>query len=174
MVPYLTDSGISNGVAVFSLSLISLTAAFGSLWFGFAAEKYNIRLVVTFNYAMMGVAFLFLLAVQNPAMVFVWAAVQGILQGGSMTLFQVLFADYYGRDSLGMIRGVIQPIQLGTNAVGPLAAAFAYDHSGTYVGIFILFGVMRVLSGAMVFLAKPPAEPPDEQGMRVTEVAPAT
>ena len=157
MIPYMTDRGLSDGVAVLVTTVLFASSAVGSLGFGFLAERFSIRLVVALDYIVMGLAFIFLLTVESPAMAFIWAILQGTLQGGGLTLQQVIFADYFGRGSLGSIRGAMTPVQLGTNAVGPLAAAMAYDAFGNYIAIFAVFGLLRVISGVLVFLARPPA-----------------
>ena len=69
---------------------------------------------------------------------------------------QVVFADYYGRESLGSIRGVVWPIQMITNALGPLVAAVAYDITGNYVAVFASFGILIIFASLAVFGAKPP------------------
>jgi sugar phosphate permease len=89
-------------------------------------------------------------------MAFTWAVTQGLLQGASNTVRQVIFPDYYGRKSLGAIRGVITPVQLTSNAIGPTVAAIAFDATGNYVAIFLIFGLMRMISAFLVAFARPP------------------
>ena len=156
MVPYFTDRGLTETVAVGAVTMLFLASAVGSLVFGFLAERFGIRRVITIDYMFMGIGFIFLLMVSNPIGAVAWAMYMGVVQGGGMTLNQVLFADYFGRGSLGAIRGAITPVQLAAQAAGPLAAALAFDMTGTYVGIFLVFGVARLVSGMAVFLAKPP------------------
>ena len=72
------------------------------------------------------------------------------------TLQQVVFADYYGRESLGAIRGIVWPVQMGANAAGPVIAAVVYDTTGSYSLIFSIFGILVLLSSICVFLACPP------------------
>jgi MFS family permease len=157
MVPYFTDKGLTPAVAVAATTTLFISSALGSLLFGFLAERFGIKRVVTIDYVFMGVGFIFLLMVNSPAGAIAWGIYMGVVQGGGMTLNQVLFADYFGRGSLGAIRGATTPIQLGTNAVGPMAAAIAYDVTGNYVSIFLAFGVFRALSGLLILLAKAPA-----------------
>ena len=72
------------------------------------------------------------------------------------TLQQIIMADYYGRESLGAIRGIVWPTQMGFNAFGPFVAALAYDATGNYVVIFTIFAALVFVSTVLVFLAKPP------------------
>ena len=156
MVPYFTDKGIDAGVAVLVTTTLFVSSAGGSLVFGFLSEKFGIRRVITIDYVFMGLGFIFLLMVTNVAGAFAWAVYMGIVQGGGQTLNQVIFADYFGRGSLGAIRGAMTPVQLGAQALGPLLAAMAFDRTGTYFAIFLVFGVARLVSGLAVLLAKPP------------------
>ena len=48
----------------------------------------------------------------------------------------------------------------------PLIAAMVYDATGSYVMIWVAFGVVRVFSGLMVHFATPPAGSSADQGER--------
>jgi MFS transporter, OFA family, oxalate/formate antiporter len=51
--------------------------------------------------------------------------------GGFHVLLRLAWADYYGRQHLGTIRGITSPMQIGGQAVGPIAAGFVFDASGS-------------------------------------------
>jgi MFS transporter, OFA family, oxalate/formate antiporter len=51
--------------------------------------------------------------------------------GGLHVLLRLAWADYYGRQHLGTIRGITLPMQIGGQAVGPIAAGFVFDASGS-------------------------------------------
>ena len=72
---------------------------------------------------------------------------------------QVIFADYYGRHSLGAIRGITRPAQMATNAIGPLVAAVAYDATSSYSLVFSSFTVVAIIAAMFIFSAIPPAAP---------------
>lgn len=158
MIPYFTDRGLDAGIAALVVAVWSASGAVGSLFFGLMAERYNIRLVMSTSFILSATGFIFLLFVDSSLLGIIWGGYVGMVHGGTFTLQMVIFADYYGRDSLGSIRGAIQPIQLGANAMGPLAAALAYDLTGSYFAIFSLFILLSLFSGLFVFLAKPPKE----------------
>jgi MFS family permease len=174
MVPYFTDVGLSPSVAVLVTTVLFGASAVGSVVFGFLAERFGIRVVVAIDYVLMGFAFLLLLQAKSPGLAFFWAVIQGVTQGGGLTLQQVLFADYFGRGSLGAIRGATTPVQLGTNAIGPLAAAMAFDAFGNYVAIFLAFGLCRVVSGLLIFAAKPPPGSAADNARKPKETATPT
>ena len=157
MIPYLTDKGIGAGVAVTVVAVWSSGSAVGSLASGFLAERYTIRKIIAAAFLLAAVGYVLLLGLESTPAALLWGLYFGLVQGGSFTLQQVIFADYYGRDSLGAVRGVVWPVQSAANAGGPLAAALAYDATGGYELIFSLFVVATLVSAVCIFFAKPPS-----------------
>ena len=158
MIPYFTDQGLTPGFSAAVVAVWSGSGAVGSLLFGMLAERYSTRLVMSGSFIFLAGGFALLLVVQSPSTGLLWGLYQGLVNGGMFTLQLVIFADYYGRDSLGAIRGAIQPVQLGANAMGPLAAALVYDITGSYFLVFSSFIFLSIFCGVCTFLAKPPFE----------------
>ncbi len=158
-IPYLSDKGLSAGLAVIVMAVFSSTGAIGALTMGFVVERYTARLVLSAAFLLGAFSYIILLNVNGPAIAFLWAGYSGVVTGGMGTLTQVIYADYYGRGSLGAIRGLTSPAQMAANSVGPLAAALAFDSSGGYFSIFALYGVLMVAASFSTFLARPPVSP---------------
>ncbi len=158
-IPYLSDKGLSAGLAVIVMGVFSSTGAIGALIMGFVVERYPARQVLSASFLLGALSYIILLNVNGPAIAFMWAGYAGIVRGGMGTLSQVIYADYYGRGSLGAIRGLTSPAQMGANSLGPLAAALAFDSSGGYFSIFALYGVLMVAASLSIFLARPPVSP---------------
>ena len=156
LIPYFTDQDLGPGIAVVVVSLLAASAGLGSLLFGFLAERYSTRVVLSANILLLAAGFIFILAARSPSAALLWGSYFGVMAGGMQTLEHVIFADYYGRESLGAVRGIVWPAQMGGNSVGPLAAAAAYDITGNYLLIFSLFGFLTLIAGLSVFLARPP------------------
>ena len=158
-IPYLSDRGLSAGVAVSVMAVLSSTGAAGALLMGFAVERYPARFVLSAAFVLGAISYMILLNVNGLIVAFLWAGYAGVVRGGAGILTQIIYADYYGRESLGSIRGLTSPTQMGANSLGPLAAALAFDLRGDYVFIFALYGVLMVAASFIIFLARPPASP---------------
>jgi len=156
MIPFFTDRGIDVGTSVSIVAIWSASGAIGSLVAGFLAEKFGIRIVTAIIFLLMAVGYVFMLLIDTPTMGLLWGFTMGIIQGGMFIYYQIIFADYYGRESLGAIRGVVWPIQMLTNSVGPLSAAMVYDITGSYFLIFSVFSALSVVAGILIFFAYPP------------------
>jgi OFA family oxalate/formate antiporter-like MFS transporter len=76
--------------------------------------------------------------------------------GGLHVLLRLAWADYYGRQHLGAIRGVTLPVQIAGQAVGPVTAGFVFDATGNYHSVFLVFACVVVLGSVLVLTAIPP------------------
>ena len=74
-------------------------------------------------------------------------------------MLHVIYADYFGRRQLGLIRGSFQPIALSFNAAGPLVVGLWFDRTGSYDGPFTLIAVLFLASAVAFGLAAYPARP---------------
>jgi MFS transporter, OFA family, oxalate/formate antiporter len=84
------------------------------------------------------------------------AAVIGSGVGGLHLLLRLAWADYYGRQHLGTIRGITLPVQIGGQAVGPVAAGFVFDATGSYHMVFLFFAGVVAFGSLLVLTAIPP------------------
>ena len=84
------------------------------------------------------------------------AAVIGSGVGGLHLLLRLAWADYYGRQHLGTIRGITLPVQIGGQAVGPITAGFVFDATGSYHMVFLCFAGVVALGSILVLTAVPP------------------
>lgn len=73
-----------------------------------------------------------------------------------MVLQQHIFAEYYGREFLGAIRGTIWMMQIGGNAIGAMVGSIVFDTTGSYTYVLAAFGACSVIGAACVFFAQPP------------------
>jgi MFS family permease len=100
-----------------------------------------------------------LMSVHSVPMAIVFAGVYGVAFGLMITSGQIVFADYFGREALGAIRGSAAPLQMGLNAIGPLVGGAAYDLTGSYLAAFIPFTCAYLLAATALALARRPARP---------------
>jgi OFA family oxalate/formate antiporter-like MFS transporter len=85
------------------------------------------------------------------------AGIIGAGVGGLHTLLRLAWADYYGRQYLGTIRGITLPVQIGGQAVGPVTAGLVFDTTGSYHMVFLFFACVVVLGSVLVLIAVPPS-----------------
>ena len=91
-------------------------------------------------------------------MLFVFALVYGLNIGSHGVLTTVATANYFGRDFIGTIRGVLAPITTASVALGPVMVSLVYDIRGTYFPAFAAMLAMFFVSAIVVLFAKPPTK----------------
>jgi len=157
---FLRDQGIDATVAAAALTSLAAGSAVGSIFWGVVAE----RLPVRFAYAGVGlflgaVAMLFLI-VDNTLLAFVVATLFGFGLGGLLVVPSVLVADYFGRRSLGAVRGFIEPWTGGGQAAGALGAGLIFDVTGDYRAVFPVLTAFAIVSALSILLTPAPRKYP--------------
>ena len=166
--PFLTDQGLSQKTAVWVLSTIAVFGALGSAPWGMLADKVGIQKLLAINVFGSGVIFLLLFWTVGlkltdgfgTGIVFVLAALHGILHGGRNTVVSVIWGVFFGRTALGSIYGFSIPFRAAANACGPIFAAICFDLFGSYAFPFYVFVTIYFISGVISIRMKPPERPP--------------
>ncbi len=156
LAPYIQDLnyGDSTLVAVMTFRAIIMAAAL--LLMGFVAEySYSVPVrVIPFVFQGTG-AFLFLLA-EQPAFLWLAVAVYGLGFSGVAVTQEVIWANYYGRLSLGLVRSLAYSIAFGVGAVGPIAMNAVFDVLGSYRPAFMVIVGLFAVAAFLVAIAQPP------------------
>jgi MFS family permease len=158
-IPHLVDRGLSPESAALIISLLALFAAGGSLLEGVLDEQVGARWTLVIGLMGSALGMVVLMSVHGTGMAILYAAAYGLAFGLMVTSSQVVFADYFGREALGAIRGSAAPIQMGLNAIGPVVAGAAYDLTGNYLAAFIPFTLAYLLAAGSLVIARKPSEP---------------
>ena len=156
-VPHLFDRGISLGIAATAVSIFSFSAAIGGLIFGQLETRFGVHQSLAAGAWLMALGTATMLMVFDVWTAFLSAVIFGAGIGGLMTLFPVAWANNFGRENLGAIRGVTIPIQTLAQASGPLISGILFDLSDGYDLSLALFTILAGVAGLLAFLvAKPP------------------
>jgi MFS family permease len=164
-IPYMVDEGISQSRAALVLSLYAVFAGFGGLIQSFIEERFKLTSRLIFALGLLGsaVGVVILIFTHTFAMGVVFAAFYGTAFGLLGTSQQVVFAEYFGRESLGAIRGASLPFFMLLQALGPIDAGAFFDTTGSYIGAFVLFAFGYLFAAGAIGLAtrpRPPSEVP--------------
>ena len=153
---YVTDLGYSAVIAATVMSIIASMQLASPLGWGLLAEKIGARYAATLRFVIQGIGLA--VAVLNGNLVGLYCGffLYGIGLGGNMVLPDILWADYFGRRSLGRIRGMGLLISQFLAAIGPPFFGFLFDLTGSYNVSFAIFGAVLVTSAMLSLMLKPP------------------
>ena len=152
--PFLTDQGVSEASAVLAISIMAISGAIGGLLWGLLTERSPTKVLLSIEVGLGGVVFLaffwFLKAgmiwTLGVRIVYIFVGIYGFLFGGVYPLLSIIWAEFFGRTSLGSIQGVVNPFKLTANATGPVFGALCFDFFGSYTVPFLAFSIIYLIS----------------------------
>jgi len=156
LVPMLQDRGMSLEGAATGLTIYGLMSMLARFSWGILAERTHVRkaILILSGYAAI-VTFLFVVAGNGSAILFILAAGTGFGVGGIVILNPLVWPTYLGRRHLGAILGFVLPITTIGGSTGPFMMAKIFDWTGSYeLGLVVLSGAW-VLCGVAMYFARP-------------------
>ena len=123
---------------------------------GLMTEKLPVRYVTSFFIALAGTSLLVLAAADSVSLLMLFAVLYGCGVGATTVLQSIIWADYYGRQFQGAIRGTLSPLFAVSQAFSPLFAGWMYDTTGSYDQAFTLVGIAAFSASGLILLARPP------------------
>ena len=157
LIPYLTDIHLSRQTAAFMMTLIFITSMAVKPIAGLIAERVAPKYVLASMYALLGFGVGGLLLVgDNKAALYVIVIFLGTAWGGIVVLQALLWANYFGRPSLGLVQSLAMPISSALSPLGPVLAGYVWDVTGTYRGIFAGYIGAEALAFVLIMIARSP------------------
>ena len=159
---YLRDQDLGQAVATAGITLNAAFLGIGGLAWGWIAERVPARFVMAAVAANMAAGAALFITVDTATEALAYSALFGFGLGGMLSVPPVAYADYFGRRSLGVIRGVTEPFSTLGQAVGAVLMGAVFDLWGGYYYAFVGFAAIGALTSLAVLVAKPPTKPPPD------------
>ena len=159
LVPLIEDEGFSAGTAAIALSvrfisLVALTPVAGLL-----AERVEPKYVNSIGFLLQGVAAALFMLGGSLLTLYAAILVYALGQSISSVTSEMIWADVYGRLTLGAVRSIGAPPLTIVSATGPVFMNAVYDVTGSYRLAFMSFIVLFTFSAvAILFLNAPKAK----------------
>jgi MFS family permease len=171
-VAYIQDKGLNIQSATLVATSLATSAMISKLPFGYLAEKMDIRRILALCLIPAGLSTYMIIPIDSVWVLVIWGVIHGFFMGGFPTLTNVALPEYFGRQYMGSIRGVIAPITMIISALSPLIAGILWEESYSYSVAFFLFGSAWITGGLLTFTLSKPKGPPvvkniSEQKVRV-------
>ena len=153
---FFLDRGLSLTAAANAITINAAVNAFASLMWGAIIERTTVRAAMTGLMLLSATCSLSLLSVTSEGSAFAVAALLGLVAAGGNVIPPVAFASYFGRRSIGSIRGISETgVQVG-QTIGALFSGLVFDLSESYAAAFITFAALGFVSALVVNSSRPP------------------
>ena len=158
MGAYFRDVGLGATSAALAVSLSWSVSAVGSLIWGWVTDRIDVRYAYSVMFLFQAGSTLYLIFVGGTLGVFLASGLFGIVSAGTNVVPSVIYANYFGRPSLGRIRGLGEVGVLLGQATGPVIAGILFDLRGGYSTIFTAFVVLALVCSLLVLKARAPVK----------------
>ena len=156
---YVTDLGYSAVIAASVMSVIASMQLASPLAWGFLTERIDARYAAMIRFVVQAAGLCLAITTGNLFCLYFGFFLYGIGLGGNMVLPDILWASYFGRLSLGKIRGMGIFISQVLAAIGPPFFGFLFDVTGGYGLSFAIFGIVLMVSAVLSLMLRQPRKP---------------
>ena len=149
---FVTDLGYPALTAATVMSTVALTQLASTLLWGLVAERMDIRKAAMAQFLIQAVGIIVALTSARLDQLYTGFFVYGIGLGGSFVLREVVWANFFGRVSLGTVRGMGVFLTNALAACGAPFFGFLFDLTGGYTLSFTVF-VGALLASAFLIMS---------------------
>jgi len=154
ITPYVTDAGLSAAKASTLIMLIAIFGLIGKVFFGFIADKVNLKFGLWISIGLVIISFLLLAAEPGFALMALAAITMGLATGGMLPVWGAMLAKVFGLASYGRVMGMMGPlITLLVMPSFPIVGRL-YDAYGSYQVALLVFTGICVLAAALLIPLK--------------------
>jgi MFS family permease len=153
---YVTDKGVAVGPAAALVTYLYLLHTVAKPLWGLIAERLHVRYCIAGCYLGGGLGVGLLLVATSPLGLVAFATVYGLTRGAQSFVTSLAWADYFGRDAGGAIRGVAAVFRFAASASGPVLGGVLYDLAGDCALAFGAYAAAFVAGALIALAARPP------------------
>jgi MFS family permease len=144
-----------GGLALVAVPLILLAGYYG--------DRFGRTKILALGYVMSATSLFLVVFMEGTIPLFLALLLFTGSEAGS-ALNWALVGDMFGRKSFATIRGMMAPLYNSVLMVGPVAAGFIFDWTGTYTPVLFTGGVLMLLAAVVFLRLKPPVRPARDPG----------
>ena len=143
-------------VAAFVMSIIASMQFSTPMMWGVLAERANIARLIMTKFLIQAVEILWALADPGIVSLYTGFFLYGIGMGGTSILAELIWANYFGRISLGKIRGMGSLLTSACSAGRPPFFGLLFDYTQSYTLSFSIFIALLFASAVLSLFLRPP------------------
>ncbi|MFN3333795.1 MAG: MFS transporter, partial [Caldilinea sp.] len=157
------DNGLDAGLAAAVFVPVALTTALVNLSSGILIDRAPVRFVQSAALLLQAISLLMALTLSSAFTASLYGIVLGATSGLQRTVAGVVWANYFGRRSLGAIAGVSTTILVAGSALGPLPFGIVHDLVGSYRPVLLGLAVVPLALAVVTLFFDKPRKPTRHQ-----------
>jgi predicted MFS family arabinose efflux permease len=159
LVPLLTDRGMAPSDAAARAGLMGVAVVAGRVLAGYLSDRFHAPYVAAGLLVLPAIGMTLLALTPGVSLAVPAVILIGLAGGAEVDLLAFLSSRYFGLRHYGVIYGVNLTVFAVAAATGPVAAAAAFDHMGTYGPALTAGAAMCAIgSGLLLLLGRYPRE----------------
>ena len=156
-VAYWEETGMSPALVAFGTAMDPFTFMFSVVVFGVIGEKVRTRNLALFGGLVFTLSMIpMILSTGQTYTIFAHNMIWASGGGAYITANNLIWPNYFGRRSLGTIRGIVFPVQVAATGLGPPVYGFLLDAGVTHITLWMFSAGFFSMSGILLFMARPP------------------
>ena len=153
-VPHMETLGFSRVLASSVWGSFFFTGVIAKFMWGFIIERIGVKRGLIFLFLAEAGGIYLLMTARSPAALFTYAVINGLGHGPFLQLLAMVWAEYFGRQSITRIYGSVQPAIVVASSLGPWLGGYMFDRNGSYEEFFRL-SIVMCLGAVVLFLLAP-------------------
>ena len=138
------DLGLGEAFAVGLVGLIGVGSLVGRFAIGLLADRLGRAQTLVLMQLSMGASYLLWALAGGHALLALFALWFGLSYGSIVSLLPAICMDYFGGKSVASVVGTLYSGAAVGNLLGPVLAGAVFDHSGHYLGVMAVCGVLSL------------------------------
>jgi MFS family permease len=152
-VPFARDQGVTLAIAALALTAYGVGSVIGRLVSGTLSDRLGTRTTMRASYVVELVALGLLVAIPTPGLLLLAMVLFGVGAAATDNTLVKVIPDLFGLRAIGAIMGALTLGWRSGAALGPAAAGFLYDATGSYAAPFWAAPVLVATSWVLFTIA---------------------
>jgi MFS family permease len=153
---FVSDQGHPAMVAALVMSIIAFMQFSTPIVWGLLAERSDIGRLIMAKFLIQAAGISLALSIPGLLSLYAGFFLYGIGMGATSILSEMIWANYFGRISLGKIRGMGALLTHAFSAGGPPFFGFLFDSTHSYFLSFSIFIALLIVSAILSLFLRPP------------------
>jgi sugar phosphate permease len=162
-IPFAQGKGFDTSIIALTFSIIAAFNILGTIVTGLLSDRLNRGLQLALIYMVRCLMFIFLLTIQNPKLLIIFAIFYGSTEMATIAPTNSLTVSIFSEYSIGAVIGLVAISHQIGGALGSWIPGLVYDLTGSYYPIFIFSIGLLVVAAVISSRLRDPDHLPAKQ-----------